>query len=647
MTAIVNRILAADPAIQRAVSAYIDDLFVAEDLISANQVRDHLSAWGLEAKAPEWLGLAEGVRVLGLRVDSLLQWRRDGALPAASQPLLTRRQMHSFLGEWVSHFPVAGWLRVACALLQRATADDGVNWDAPVSEDTMVQFREAEALLNAQGDPAKGQWLVAAHAPMNVWVDASSIAVGVVLEVDGSVVEDASWLRPKADSAHINRCELDAAIRGINLALLWGRRKLTLITDSATVHGWLQAVVNKTHNVKTRALGEVLIRRRLDTLRDVIAEEQLDIDVRLVRSADNLADRLTRVPKSWWQKRWLAVPAITVTTAPVPTLQDIRAIHDRCHFGVDRTLALAREHFGDGVSRRMVRRVVLRCDQCAKIDPAVTFNWDHGSLAASDVWERWAVDITQVRGRPFLSIIDTASAFTMWRALRNELAHEIDEHLHQLFAMFGPLESLLADNGMVFRSQELAQLLREWEVALLLSCAYRHQGNGIVERVHRTVKRTVERTRGSVDEAVFWLNNTCGERAASPFELVFGARCRKPGVSTRRVVVERPPSPLAPLDSSASTHYQDCTRNPFSIGDQVYLRLPDGRCDREWSGPHRVTAVGSSVSVTLDDDGVSRHVSHLRRVPRSSSCGSDAAGSEGTSDSDCDRAGPIAMDPYF
>ena len=45
------------------------------------------------------------------------------------------------------------------------------------------------------------------------------------------------------------------------------------------------------------------------------------------------------------------------------------------------------------------------------------------------------------------------------------------------------------------------------------------------------------------------------------------------------------------------------------MGDAVFLR-GDGRCDSQWSGPHRVTAIHSSVAVELDDDGVTRHVSH-------------------------------------
>ena len=63
-------------------------------------------------------------------------------------------------------------------------------------------------LWNAVGDQTK------------VWVDASSLALGVVVEMDGRIIEDANWLR-KEDCCHINMAELDAVIKGLNLVLAW------------------------------------------------------------------------------------------------------------------------------------------------------------------------------------------------------------------------------------------------------------------------------------------------------------------------------------------------------------------------------------------------------------------------------------------
>ena len=56
--------------------------------------------------------------------------------------------------------------------------------------------------------------------------------------VDGHVIEDASWLRTN-EEAHINRAELDAVIKGVNMALVWNMRRLQLKTDSQTVFHWV------------------------------------------------------------------------------------------------------------------------------------------------------------------------------------------------------------------------------------------------------------------------------------------------------------------------------------------------------------------------------------------------------------------------
>ena len=74
------------------------------------------------------------------------------------------------------------------------------------------------------------------------WCDASSLAIGVCLEIDNQIVEDASWLRGKNDRAHINLAELDGVVNGINLAIKWKLLNYTVKTDSATVCCWVRSV---------------------------------------------------------------------------------------------------------------------------------------------------------------------------------------------------------------------------------------------------------------------------------------------------------------------------------------------------------------------------------------------------------------------
>lgn len=620
MTAIVEKVLSQNPRISAAVTSYIDDLFITEDTVRASEVKSYLSQWGLDAKEPECLNSPDDVRVLGLRVDAQLNWSRDGKANTTVKNPLTRRQVHRLLGEWLGHYPVAGWLRVACSYIQRLTAQEKVSWDESVSREVLGLVQEIADRLKAGDDPVRGQWCVNRDSPVKVWADASNIAVGAALEVDGDIVEDAAWLRGKQDTAHINRAELDAVLRGINMAVKWGRKKLCVMTDSATVHGWLTAVVEKTHNVKTRALSEILIRRRLDTLREIIDEQSLNITVQLVRSAENRADLLTRVPSHWLKMRTDVLVGMSVSADAdvnsVEPIEVIKEIHERSHFGVDRTLELARDRCGEGVSRKMVKRVVNRCDRCARVDPAARFSWMEGSTVTLKTWQRLAIDVTYVNQLPYLSLVDTASRFVIFKPLRNESGKEIAEQLRQIFCEFGPPEAILSDNASSFRGREVQSLLLDWKINHELSCAYRSRGNAVVERSHRTIKRGAKRGGRTVEEAVFWYNVTRGHHESSPYESVFAAKSRKPWSGSIRTEVERsPPAVRQSATSVLDDCYHDLDRNPFVEGDQVYLRDPLGRCDTEWSGPHRVTEVRSGVSVVINDDGVSRHVSHLRFVP--------------------------------
>ena len=205
-------------------------------------VRQHLGRFGLVTKEAEHLGHESSVRVLGLSVDKKLAWSRDSKLPKAPIEGLTRRALHNWIGELIGHFPVASWLRVACGYLQRCTAAEKVEWDSPVSVGIRAKVDDMVRILRDQGDPVNGSWPVDLKQPAILWADASSLALGVALEIGGTIVVDAAWLRKADDNSHINVSELDAAIRGINLCLRWGVKRFTLKIDSATDCGGLKSV---------------------------------------------------------------------------------------------------------------------------------------------------------------------------------------------------------------------------------------------------------------------------------------------------------------------------------------------------------------------------------------------------------------------
>ena len=182
MSTILNKVLAQDEVIREGTDSYVDDVIVENSVVSAEAVIEHLSRFGLEAKCPEQL---EGARVLGLqikKIDDDFEWRRGNAVDPPNDAL-TRRQLFSLCGQLTGHYPVAGWLRPCCSFVKRTSGD--LKWDEIVDVRTMSMIKEVYEKVSIN-DPASGTWAVRRDAHVLVWCDASSLAMGVCLEVDNT-----------------------------------------------------------------------------------------------------------------------------------------------------------------------------------------------------------------------------------------------------------------------------------------------------------------------------------------------------------------------------------------------------------------------------------------------------------------------------
>ena len=186
--------------------------------------------------------------------------------------------------------------------------------------------------------------------------------------------------------------------------------------------------------------------------------------------------------------------------------------------------------------KKRVRRIVRSCEPCKSFDPAN--RWNRGKIQLSQFWENLAVDIMHGSNAPCLAIIDTTSPFMIWQKLRTESARGVSSCIEQVISEFGTPSYALSDNGTVFRSPVFNDVSKRWEVKQLLLCAYRPQGNGIIERSHQTVKQSVARSNISVAKAVFLCNNS------STFELMFSLQCKKPGICSTRKILNRPDLPI-------------------------------------------------------------------------------------------------------
>ena len=602
MTKILSKVLSMDDQIDRATDHYIDDILVQESVVSASRVREHLQRYGLESKEPEGL---DGGRVLGIALSKApgghLKMSRGSELSSfiSESSDMTKRRLFSLCGRLTGHYPVAGWLRPHCSFLKRLGSDG--SWDEPVSDCVRKLVDELVNRVLTE-DPVKGSWYVNPNGNVTVWTDASSLAMGVAIQVDGVVVEDATWLRKKSDHLHINVSELEAVARGINLAIVWGFKAFTIATDSKTVLSWLDNTVEGQSRVRTKGAAQMLIKRRLMVIKEIINEYKLAVDFQFVSTTENRADQLTRVTKKWlsYQEADDSESQETVSAAlsTGESLKDaIWAAHLPHHFGVDRTLYLGKQ-IRPGLTRDQVKREIEGCEECLRIDPSrrVENLVDQGDLAVERNWHRVAADVTHYDGAHFLSIVDCGpSRFTIWRRLSNESAASIVTNLQQVVIEHGPFVELLLDNATAFRSATVAQFASDWGISLRFRAAYAPSGNGIVERNHRTIKRIAARGRISPEVATFWYNVTPRkgvEDASVPCRKMFKYTWRTPYDVNQKVDAER-------------------KSENFSVGDEVWVKPAIPSCTKRWTRG-RVSKVQSTHVICVD--GMPRHVRDVRKL---------------------------------
>lgn len=594
MKAVVSKVLSLDEEIRAGTDHYYDDIIVDLDIVSVEKVKSHLVKFGLVTKPCEKLG---ETKVLGLHTyknNETVCWKRTESkndLDPPKNDVLTKRQVFSLCGKWVGHYPVAGWLRVAASFIKRSC--EGTAWDDFAGNVAIDRLREVSARLE-NDDPVKGVWSVPNHGHFKVWCDASKIAYGVVLEKENTIIEDGSWLRKEDDCTHINLAELNAVVRGVNMAMKWSAKDLTVVTDSAAVHSWLSSMLKKDKRIRVSGLSEMLVKRRLSIVLKTLEEYEVKWNVWLIPSTKNLADILTRVPKRWFCDKPCSVVALSGSCSD--NCEILKGTHSLHHCGVDTTLHFAKR-VNPAITRKEAEDIVRACVECQSIDPCAK-RIECGKLEVCSNWQRIAIDVTHFGQLKYLTIIDCGpSRFAIWRSIRTETDSEVVGLLEQVFAEHGPPEEILCDNGKAFTSKLMDNFCKDWCVKLTFRCAYRPSGNGVIERNHRTIKRMVARTKRSIQHCVFWYNMTPhGDQNIIPCHSIAVGKWRNPFLDG---------------SSEASNHSSTWESCEFAVGEKVWVKPPGARCTSSWS-LGLVTNINSKHNVSVN--GVPRHVYDVRKV---------------------------------
>jgi hypothetical protein len=324
----------------------------------------------------------------------------------------------------------------------------------------------------------------------------------------------------------------------------------------------------------------------------MIVECNLSLSAAFVKSELNIADTLTRVPKRWLSN----LETAAVVTENFVSLEQIKTVHKQCHPGVDKTMFMVSQCYPNTkIERAIVEKVVKECNQCRSIDPSPV-QWEKGFLHVNETWKRIACDVTHYRGKKFLTVIDCGpSRYAIWKLVKSENDDEITNVMEDIFREMGPPEEVVLDNGRTFRSKNFVRMCVKWGVYLHFRAAYRPQGNGIIERNHRTIKSMAARSGADVRDIVFWYNYTPkigDDSTTSPSREVFTHTWRYPNERKRQASGDR----------------------NWRVGDQVFVKPPGARCTTPWQKGVITNVGGMSSQLCVEVNEIPRHIADIRKV---------------------------------
>ncbi len=86
------------------------------------------------------------------------------------------------------------------------------------------------------------------------------------------------------------------------------------------------------------------------------------------------------------------------------------------------------------------------------------------------------------------SVVDHFSRYVKFYPLESKHTYGVIQALAQYVTDFGAPHSIILDNGGEFTSQAFQQFCQQDLITLYYTTPYHPQGNGITERLHRTLK---------------------------------------------------------------------------------------------------------------------------------------------------------------
>lgn len=294
------------------------------------------------------------------------------------------------------------------------------------------------------------------------------------------------------------------------------------------------------------------------------------------------------------------------------------------HQGVQRTIAIARNHVFWLNMAKDITEFISRCSACESTQRNNTKEPLIIKEIPSFPFEIVATDLFTFKSREFLLIVDSYSGFFDFKVLQNTTSKEIIEHLKTWFATHGIPAKLESDNGPQYASSEFRKFAAEWGIRHVTSSPKYPRSNGLAERFVQTAKNMLKKcTNDNTDIKLALLNyrNTPRNDAlGSPNQRLMSRTTRSLlPTNTKQLrpqAVEGVSEMLRKAREQQKQYYDRNTRaaTPLQVGEQVRLQQDH----RNWTGAQVVSRsnVPRSYTVRTDDGRTYRRNSSQLRSTR-------------------------------
>ena len=174
-------------------------------------------------------------------------------------------------------------------------------------------------------------------------------------------------------------------------------------------------------------------------------------------------------------------------------LQTAKTFHDNFHV----TAETLRKRFS--LTRKEAHDIVTQCHNCCQFLPVRHTGVNPRGIAPLQIWQMDVTHITAFGKLQYVHVsIDTCSGVIHATPLTGEKTSYVIQHCLEAWSAWGKPTSLKTDNGPAYTSQKFKQFCAQMQVTHITGLPYNPQGQGIVERAHRTLKSYLLKQKGGI-----------------------------------------------------------------------------------------------------------------------------------------------------